>query len=230
MGASYHQFCPVAKAMELLDERWTMLVLRELMSGSQHFNALRRGLPAMSPTLLSKRLQQLVRAGLLTRTEDGGAVVYDLTPAAQELRPVVEAIGAWGVRWIGDLGDADLDPQLLLWDLHRNVDLSQVPPGRTVISFRFTDVAAKRRCWWLVLTPEQVDVCDFDPGYEIAGAVTGALRDLVLVWRGDLDWPRALRSGDVVLHGSTEVRRQIPLWFAPSRFAAVPRADLAAAQ
>ena len=224
MGASYHQFCPVAKAMELLDERWTMLVLRELLSGSRHFNALRRGLPAISPTLLSKRLQQLVRAGLLTRTEEGGAVVYDLTPAGHELRPLIEAIGAWGVRWIGDLGDEDLDPQLLLWDLHRNVDLTQVPPGRTVIQFRFPDVVAKRRSWWLVLTPEQIDVCDFDPGYEVSGAVTGRLRDLVLVWRGDLEWSRALRSGEVVLEGSPDVRRQIPRWFAPSRFAAVPRA------
>jgi DNA-binding HxlR family transcriptional regulator len=225
MGASYHQFCPVAKAMELLDERWTMLVLRELLSGSRHFNALRRGLPTMSPTLLSKRLQQLVRAGLLSRTEDAGAVAYELTPAGLELKPVVEAIGAWGVRWIGDLGEADLDPQLLLWDLHRNVDRTQVPPGRTVISFRFPDLPAKRRSWWVVLTPEAIDVCDFDPGYEVAGGVTGRLRDLVLVWRGDLEWPRALRSGTVSVDGTEAVRRQIPIWFAPSRFAAVPRAE-----
>jgi len=224
MGASYHQFCPVAKAMELLDERWTMLVLRELLSGSRHFNDLRRGLPTMSPTLLSKRLQALVRAGLVARSEEGTTVVYDLTAAGQELRPVVEAIGAWGVRWIGDLGDEDLDPQLLLWDLHRNVDRTLVPPGRTVISFRFPDLPAKRRSWWLVMTPEEIDVCDFDPGYEVAGGVTGRLRDLVLVWRGDLEWPRALRSGNVTLHGTAAVRRQIPVWFSPSRFAAVPRA------
>ena len=128
----------------------------------------------MSPTLLSKRLQQLVRAGLVTRTEDGSDVAYVLTPAGRELKPVVEAIGAWGMRWIGDLGEADLDPQLLLWDLHRNVDRDQLPPGRTVIAFRFPDLPAKRRSWWLVMTPEAIDVCDFDPGYEVAGGVTGA--------------------------------------------------------
>ena len=123
----YHQFCPVAKAMELLDERWTLLVMRELVTGSQHFNELRRGLPRMSPTLLSKRLQQLDagRGGRAAR-DDGR---YVLTAAGEELRPVVEALGGWGVRWIGELGDEDLDPQLLLWDMHRNVDHAAVPAG-----------------------------------------------------------------------------------------------------
>src|SRR3954467_6374623 len=103
MGSSYHQFCPVAKAMELLDERWTLLVVRELVSGSEHFNELRRGVPRMSPTLLSKRLQQLVRAGVVERHEEDGDVRYLLTPAGHELRPVVEALGAWGTRWIGEI-------------------------------------------------------------------------------------------------------------------------------
>ena len=226
MGSSYHQFCPVAKAMELLDERWTMLVLRELINDSRRFNDLRRGLPTMSPTLLSKRLQQLVRAGLVTRTGNGQEVEYRLTRAGRELEPVVRAIGAWGVRWIGELGEVDLDPQLLLWDLHRNVDLQLVPSGRTVVTFRFADLAAKRRSWWLVLTPEAVDVCDFDPGYEVAGGVSGKLIDLVRIWRGDLSWPQALRSGIVELQGPERVRRAIPVWFPPSAFAAVPRPDL----
>jgi DNA-binding HxlR family transcriptional regulator len=226
MGSSYHQFCPVAKAMELLDERWTLLVLRELINGSQRFNDLRRGLPTMSPTLLSKRLQQLVRAGLVTRTANNQEVEYRLTQAGRELDPVVQAIGAWGMRWIGDLGEADLDPQLLLWDLHRNVDLELVPPGRTVVTFRFPDMSAKRRSWWLVLTAEAVDVCDSDPGYEVAGGVTGKLVDLVRIWRGDIAWSQALRSGVVELQGPDRVRRAIPLWFPPSAFAAVPRPDL----
>src|SRR5215831_4307537 len=127
MGASYHQFCPVAKAMELLDERWTLLVIRELVSGSRRFNDLRRGLPRMSPTLLSKRLQQLVRAGILVRRTGGGDVEYVLTDAGRELQPVVEALGVWGIRWIGHLGDEDLDPKLLLWDMHRNIDYAAVP-------------------------------------------------------------------------------------------------------
>src|SRR5690348_3716908 len=117
MGA-YYQFCPVAKAMELLDERWTMLVLRELMAGSERFNDLRRGLPRMSPALLSKRLHTLSVAGLI-RNDDGR---YLLTDAGRELLPIVQAIAVWGVRWIGELGDADLDPKLLLWDMHRQVN------------------------------------------------------------------------------------------------------------
>src|SRR6187200_1717463 len=110
--SGYHQFCPVAKAMELLDERWTMLVIRELLLGSRHFNDIRRGVPKMSPSLLSKRLHDLARAGIVKRHDDGREVAYTLTPAGQELRPVVENLGAWGVRWIGQVGDEDLDPKV----------------------------------------------------------------------------------------------------------------------
>jgi DNA-binding HxlR family transcriptional regulator len=229
MGAPYHQFCPVAKAMELLDERWTMLIMRELLAGSCRFNELRRGLPTMSPTLLSKRMQQLVRAGLVARRTDGGVVTYRPTEAGEELRPIVEAIGAWGVRWVGELGEADLDPKLLLWDLHRNVDPALLPSERTVVRFTFPDVPAKLRHWWLVLTAEEVDVCDFDPGYEVAVAITGRLRRMVEIWRGDLVWSEAIRSGVVELAGASDYRRAVPHWFAPSRFAAVPRPEPALA-
>ncbi|WP_035856362.1 winged helix-turn-helix transcriptional regulator [Cryptosporangium arvum] len=223
MGASYHQFCPVAKAMELLDERWTLLVVRELVAGSRHFNELRRGLPRMSPTLLSKRLQQLVAAGVVERRPGGREVQYVLTPAGAELAPIVQALGAWGVRWVGRLGDADLDPKLLLWDLHRHVDQDAVPPGRTVVEFRFPGVEAGKRTWWLVIAPPDVDVCDVDPGHDVAVRVTADLRRMVLVWRGDVSWAEAVRAGDVVLDGPSAVRRAVPSWFRPTMFASVPR-------
>ena len=159
MGASYHQYCPVSKAMELLDERWTMLLVREMVLGSERFNDLRRGLPRMSPTLLSRRLQQLERAGLVERRVDGKDVRYLLTEAGQELRPVVEAVGMWGIRWIGELGDEDLDPKLLIWDMHRYVDLTAIPPGRTVVQFRFPDAPQGQRDFWIILEREEVDVC-----------------------------------------------------------------------
>lgn len=166
MGSSYQQFCPVAKAMELLDERWTMLIVRELVTGSQHFNELRRGVPRMSPTLLSRRLHQLTRDGIVDRHENGGDVRYVLTAAGREPRPVLEALGTWGIiRWIGEIGDEDLDPKLLLCDMHRNIDHHAVPPKRTVVGFSFPDVPPPARCWWLVITPEDADVCDADPGY-----------------------------------------------------------------
>jgi DNA-binding HxlR family transcriptional regulator len=223
MGSSYHQFCPVAKAMELLDERWTLLVVRELVAGSQHFNELRRGVPRMSPTLLSKRLNQLVRAGVVERRTDGADVRYLLTPAGEELRPVVEALGAWGTRWIGELGDADLDPKLLLWDMHRNVDFAAIPEGRTVIQFRFGDVPAKSRLWWLVLDREEADVCDVDPGHEVTVTVTTSLRRMIHIWRGDLSWSDALRSAAMTIEGPAAVRWAVPQWFRLSPFATVPR-------
>jgi DNA-binding HxlR family transcriptional regulator len=223
MGSSYHQFCPVAKAMELLDERWTMLIVRELVTGSQHFNDLRRGVPRMSPTLLSKRLHQLVRAGIADREADGSQVRYVLTEAGQELRPVVEALGAWGVRWMGELGDEDLDPKLLLWDMHRNIDHDAVPTGRTVIQFTFPDVPAKTRNWWLVITPGQADVCDADPGHPVAVTVTVGLRPMCQIWRGDLGWPEALRSGAIQINGPQPLRQAMPHWFTLSAFAAIPR-------
>lgn len=223
MATSYGQFCPVAKAMELLDERWTMLVIRELMVGSRHFNALRRGLPRMSPALLSKRLQTLVRAGVIDRWQDGNRVTYQLTPAGEELQPLIEALGTWGIRWIPELGEADLDPHLLLWDIHRNIDTEAVPDGRTVIGFRFTDVAPPAHCWWLVITTDGVDVCDQDPGFPVLVTVTADLQTLTKVWRGDVTWSESLRSGDLVVDGQPSGRRALPRWLKLSSFASVPR-------
>ncbi|KAB2346986.1 winged helix-turn-helix transcriptional regulator [Actinomadura rudentiformis] len=226
MGSSYHQFCPVAKAMELLDERWTLLVIRELLSGSRHFNELRRGVPRMSPTLLSKRLNRLVLAGVVKRQDEGDQVRYLLTEAGLELRPIVEALGAWGIRWIGELGDEDLDPTLLLWDMRRNVNHAATPPGRTVVLFRFPDVPAKSRHWWLVIAQGEADVCDFDPGHEVAVTVETSLRNMVGVWRGDLRWADALRRGELTVQGPQELRRMVPSWFTLSGFAEIPRAKL----
>ncbi|WP_111765596.1 winged helix-turn-helix transcriptional regulator [Nakamurella deserti] len=220
MATSYQQFCPVAKAMELLDERWTLLVVRELVMGSEHFNEVRRGVPRMSPTLLSKRLHQLVRAGVVDRRPDGR---YLLSAAGRELRPVVEALGLWGTRWIGELGDADLDPRLLMWDMHRSVVADAVPQGRTVVRFRFPDAPTGSRDWWLVISADGTDVCDIDPGHEVALTVTGRLRALTEVWRGDRTWQDAVGAGELVVSGPADLRRSLPDWFTLSTFARVPR-------
>ncbi|MER7366806.1 winged helix-turn-helix transcriptional regulator [Nonomuraea wenchangensis] len=223
MGSSYHQFCPVAKAVELLDERWTLLVIRELVCGTERFNELRRGLPRMSPTLLSRRLHQLTHAGIVERHVKDNDVRYVLTEAGHELRPVVEALAAWGIRWIGELGDEDLDPKLLLWDMHRNVDRTAVPDGRTVIEFRFPDVPSNSRRWWLVITSDEVDVCDTDPGHAVTVTVTAGVRSMVEVWRGDLSWPDALRLNAVEVQGPEALRRAVPRWFTLPEWASVPR-------
>ncbi|MFP5347130.1 MAG: winged helix-turn-helix transcriptional regulator, partial [Actinomycetes bacterium] len=153
--------------MELLDERWTLLVVRELLSGSSRWGELRRGVPRMSPALLSKRLRELERAGVVEKHVDDGGVGYRLTTAGRELRPVVEALGRWGVRWVPELGDPDLDPHLLLWDMHRNLDLSELPEPRTVLAVSLTDVAGRASHWWIVASREEVELCDTDPGYEV---------------------------------------------------------------
>ncbi len=227
MPTTYGQFCPVAKAMEVLDERWTMLVIRELMMGSRHFNAIRRGVPRMSPALLSKRLQMLVRAGVVERHGDGARVTYHLTEAGRELEPIVVALGRWGIRWIDQLGEEDLDPHLLLWDVHRNIDLEAVPDGRTVICFRFSDdvIAARARTWWLVISGDTVDVCDFDPGHHVAVTLDTSLRTLTQLWRGDIDWPVALRSGQLTLTGETYAQRAVSRWLKLSSLAQTPRPD-----
>jgi DNA-binding HxlR family transcriptional regulator len=221
--AGYGQFCPVAKAMELLDERWTLLVVRELLMGSRHFNDLRRGVPRMSPALLSKRLRTLMQAGVVERRDHGGRVAYVLTDAGAELRPVVEALGRWGARWIPELGDQDLDPHLLLWDMHRNLDLDALPDGRTVLHFRFPDVPRPAAWWWLVVDAEGVDVCDVDPGHAVTLTVTTPLRTLVDLWRGETDWPGA-RARGLQLDGPAWARRALPRWLRLSPFAGVQAA------
>jgi HxlR-like helix-turn-helix len=177
----------------------------------------------MSPTLLSRRLHQLARAGIVVRLSDGNQVRYVLTPAGWELRPVVEAFGVWGTRWIGEIGDEDLDPKLLLWDMHRNIDRALVPEGRTVVQFRFPDVAADARDWWLVITADEADVCDADPGYPVAVILTASLRRMTEIWRGDLTWAEAVKSGELEVQGPRPLRRAVSGWFTLSPFAGVPR-------
>ncbi|GIH29595.1 HxlR family transcriptional regulator [Acrocarpospora phusangensis] len=216
----YGQFCPVAKAAELLDQRWMLLVVRELMAGSQHFNEIRRGVPKMSPTLLSRRLRELVRAGVAERTDDKR---YVLTPAGKELGPIVDALGAWGTRWVPELGDPDLDPHLLMWDIRRSIDLIALPPGRTVLHVVFRDVDPAERRWWLVMTRDGADLCDFDPGHDIAVTMETSLLELSRIWRGDMGWEQSQRTGELRLRGLASACRDLGRWLKFSRYATTPR-------
>ncbi len=154
---SYNQFCPVAMAAEILCTRWTLVLLRELAAGSTRFNDLRRGLPRMSPALLSKRLKDLERAGLLVRAKVPGETdvfEYRLTAAGEELKPVVEAVGVWGHRWIeSEASLKNLDINLLMWDIRRNIDAEPMPSHRSTIQFIFADQPEARRNWWLLVEP-----------------------------------------------------------------------------
>src|SRR5262245_9961100 len=166
----YGQFCPVAKATEIVAERWTLLVLRELLSGSRRFNDLHRGVPLMSATLLSQRLDELERAGLVERRMEARerGPRYHPTAAAEELRPIIEAIGVWGMRFVRtSFGEEDLDPTVLMWDIRRNVRAEHLPQGRFVVRFDFPEQAAKWRAWWLVKERDatELDLCLHDPGF-----------------------------------------------------------------
>jgi DNA-binding HxlR family transcriptional regulator len=220
---TYNQFCPVSKALELLDERWTLLVVRELLMGSRHFNDIRRGVPRMSPALLVKRLQRLERAGVVERHSDGNRVIYQLTASGKELQPVVDLLGDWSLRWISELGEEDLDPHLLLWDIRRQVNRTDLPPGRTTVHFLFGDVVPADQRWWLVLTAAEADACDFDPGFPVTVTVETNLRCLTRIWRGDLSWREAVRAGELTATGARSAVRALPRWLNVRVTAADPR-------
>jgi len=223
---SYGQFCPVAKAMEVLDERWTIIVIRELLKGSTRFNELRKGVPKMSPALLSKRLRTLERHGVIERSGQGNHTSYRLTRAGHELSAVVNGLAAWGLRWIGELGEEDLDPHLLMWDVQRTVPIERWPRARTVIAFELRGTAQSVSRWWLVVAGGDVDLCDYDPGYDVTAVVSGGLRELIRIWRGDLSWPDALRGGQVTITAPSLIRRQVPDWIGQSEAAATPRVEV----
>lgn len=224
---TYGQFCPVALAAEVLTRRWTPLVIRELLCGSTRFNDLRRGVPRMSPTLLSTRLDDLEKAGIVERRVSGANdhPEYRLTRAGEELRPIVEAMGVWGRRWIsGDLTDNELDADLLMWDARRRVDVSKAPPGRTVVRFLFPDQPEERRSYWLVVERDgDVDLCWQDPGYAVDLVVEADLATMTGIWVGDYRYEEVLKRREVELRGPAALRRSFPEWLGLSLFAGVAR-------
>lgn len=222
----YGQFCPVSKASEVVAERWTPLVLRELLMGSHRFNDLRRGVPLMSASLLSKRLKELEWAGIIERREMPGEGMhgYYLTEAGEALRPIIEALGEWGHQYVRSNFEAqDLDPSLLMWDIRRIVRSEHLPAGRVVICFEFPDQSGGQRKWWLLKEQDggELDLCLQDPGYEVDMTIRADLRTMTRVWLGDLEIDSALRSGDMRLDGPPALRLSFRDWIGLSPFANV---------
>jgi len=200
----YGQFCPVAKAAEIVAERWTPLVLRELIAGSRRFNELRRGVPLMSSALLSQRLKELEYAGVIERRAGVGKnAEYHLSEAGRELRPIIEALGFWGARWTRSrLTREDYDPSLLMWDIRRNIDVVRLPGGRrTVVEFNLRGTEPAFRRWWLVVEEGDVDLCLKDPGYEVNLLLSADLKALVEVWMGRQSVGEATRAGKLTFEG-----------------------------
>jgi DNA-binding HxlR family transcriptional regulator len=225
----YGQFCPVAKAAEIFAERWTPLVLRELVCGSHRFSDLHRGLPLMSRTLLAQRLRQLEGAGVVrcSAKAHGRGQEYFLTPAGEELRTLIDGLGEWGQRWArSQMHPGDLDPGLLMWDIHRRVHVTRLPPRRVVVQFEFHGVPKPwqtARWFWLILDRASVDLCLKDPGYEVDLRVEADLATLTKVWMGDMRFGDALRAQLVRLDGPASLVRAFPGWLALSEFAGVAR-------
>src|SRR5688500_17418139 len=164
----YGQFCTVARGAEVLGELWTPLVVRELLCGSKRFNDIHRGVPRMSATLLTQRLRKLEELGVIERRRHPGGWEYHLTPAGEELRPVIVGLGHWGARWIGSrLKPTQLDAGFLMWDIRRFAQMDKFPAGRTVVHFTFPDAPKGERQWWLVVENKTADLCRDDPGHEV---------------------------------------------------------------
>jgi DNA-binding HxlR family transcriptional regulator len=219
---SYGQFCPIAQALETLAERWTLLVVRELLMGSTRFTELSQGVPLMSRTLLSQRLRTLQDTGIVERREGVSGPEYSLTEAGEALRPILEGIGQWGKRYShSGLPDEHLDPKLLMWDMQRRLHKEHLPKTRTVVLFRFSDARKAEQRFWLCVSQEVVDVCYKNPGYEVDLTVDTDVRTLTEVWRGTRRLEQCIRDKSVVLGGSRTLERSFPKWLALSVFADV---------
>lgn len=228
MPQTYGQFCPVAMASELLCTRWTLLVLRELICGTTRFNDLRRGVPRMSPALLSQRLKELEAAGVVERRPAPGEPSiseYHLTEAGRELAPIVTAFGEWGQRWIeSEASLRQLDAQLLMWDMRRNLNPAPLPERRCVVQFLYPEQPASKRSWWLVITPEQgADLCYVDPGFDVDLYVSSDLRTMTAIWMGYESLRQAINTQRLMLTGDKKLAASMQTWLGLSTLANVER-------
>jgi DNA-binding HxlR family transcriptional regulator/putative sterol carrier protein len=211
----YSTYCPIAKAAEILTERWTLLLVRDLLLGARHFNDFRRSIPLITSAMLSKRLKTLEEVGIIKRevSHSAGRVEYRLTESGRELKPFVEAAGAWGQRWArSKLPHGELHPSTLMWDIHRFLKTEHLPASRTAINVEFTDLRTMRQ-WWLIVQAGEVDVCIDDPGYEVDVWISCTLLTLTQVFMGDLSVANAQMSGRLKLNGSRQLIKDMSRWF-----------------
>jgi len=224
MEDSYGQFCTVARAAEVVCERWTPLVIRELLCGSKRFNDLRRGVPRMSTSLLAQRLRHLEDLGVVRRSAVGKVSEYSLTKAGEELRPIVMALGQWGACWIGSrLRDDELDAGLLMWDMRRFARIEEFPPKPVVVHFKFRDARPGEGAWWLVVEHGVADLCRDDPGRELTLVVDATVRALTEVWTGKRTAQEVLQSRELRVDGGERDAESLWRWLGTSAFAPTRR-------
>jgi DNA-binding HxlR family transcriptional regulator len=223
MKSRYGQFCPVAVASEIFAERWTPLILRELVLGSRRFNDIHRGVPRISRALLARRLRELRAAGVVAATGRD----YQLTRSGEEMGEIVVRLGEWGQRWTQPVQRDRLDATVLMWNMRRRIALERVPEKRVVVRFDFRAVPAAQRnkAFWLVVQKPEVDLCIIDPGHEVDLFVDADLAALARVWLGSVPIRQAIRDGDIRLAGERQAVRDFPSWLLLSTLAAVPRPE-----
>lgn len=215
---TYGQFCPVAQATQLLCERWTLIIVRELIAGSTRFSELQKGVPLMSPTLLSARLKHLVKAGVVELTGSKGSRSYHLTQAGNELQPVIELLGVWGHHWVrSELSSDDLDASLLMWDIRRSVDPAIFPSRRIVVQFEYSDAPKGARDWWLISENTEIDLCLKDPGYEVDVLIKSSLKAMTKFWTCVSGFKESVAKGEIVTMGEPELVSKLEDWLRSSQ-------------
>jgi DNA-binding HxlR family transcriptional regulator len=224
MEETYGQFCTVARGAEVFCERWTPLVIRELLCGSRRFNDLHRGVPRMSTSLLAQRLRHLEDLGIVQRSAAGKVWEYGLTAAGEELRPIVMALGHWAARWVGSrLREDQLDAGLLMWDVRRFVRLEEFPAQPVVVHFSFRDARDGEKSWWLVVENGAADLCRDDPGRELTLAVASTVRALTDVWSGERTPAEVVQAGELHIDGAPRDAESLWRWLGTSAFAPTRR-------
>jgi len=222
------QFCPIVMAAEILSPRWSIVILSEMMQGSTRFNELRRGIPRLSPALLSKRLKELEDWGILDRriTGSGETPEYFLTEAAEELRPIIDAMANWTHKWIDSRMDPDhLDAQLLMWHVRRNLNPDPAPKRRTVVQFIYPELPQKERNYWMIVEPgRDVDLCSLEPGHNVDLFINADLLSMTRAFMGQSSLEREIDRDRIVLTGDIGTERNFRKWFVQSSFAQKPGA------
>jgi DNA-binding HxlR family transcriptional regulator len=210
----YGQFCPIAKAAEVVAERWTPLVVHELLAGSTHFNDIRRGVPLMSQTLLSKRLKELERLGVVERRSTSARRhEWHLTDSGRALAPVIQHLGEWGLQYAQEpLDRADLDVTVMMWNMRRRLDATVFGLARVTVYFEFNDMPKGKRRWWIVNDRGTVDLCATDPGYPVDLQIITDMRTMVLLWFGKLSFIKAIRSDRIEIIGPRRLRDLLERW------------------
>lgn len=220
----YGDFCPVQLAAEVVADRWTPLIVRELILGSTRFNDIARAMPGISRTLLVQRLRHLERRGVVQTwpSPTGRGSEYHLTPAGKDLFSVLDSMGRWAIEWLfEDLRPHDVSATTLMWWMHRRMDRDRFPPQRTVVEFRHT--APTAQTIWLVLDRGQASVCMQHPGFEVDVVATGTTGDFAEVFQGYRRWWEAVEDGRIVVEGPPRLISALPTWFLWSPWAEATR-------